>query len=221
VFEDGKNPALLFVGTDGGVFVSIDGGEHWVSFKKNMPSAPVHDLLVHPRENDLVVGTYGRGIFVTDVTPLQELSAEVLEKDVFLFAIEPKAQRETRGWGNYHLYGDRHLSTPNEPNALFIHYYLKEAVEDDISIRVLDSADKVIRELAGAKSAGLNRVVWNMRPTPPERQPGQRRFFGSGSMVDPGEYTVVLKIGDKEFTQKALITKRTGWAIGPSPSTIK
>ena len=221
VFEDGKNPDLLFVGTDGGVFVSIDGGEHWVSFKKNMPSVPVHDLLVHPRENDLVVGTYGRGIFVTDVTPLQELNTKVLGNDVFLFAIEPKAQRLTRGWGNYHLYGDRHLSTPNEPNAILIHYYLKESIEDDVTIRVLDSANNVIRELDGPQSAGLNRVLWNMRPAPPERQPGQRRFFGRSSMVDPGEYTVVLNIGDKEFTQKAVITKRTGWAIGPTPSTIK
>jgi hypothetical protein len=86
---------------------------------------------------------------------------------------------------------------------------------------VLDSADNVILELDGNNSAGLNRVAWNMRPTPPERQPGQRRFFGRGSMVDPGEYTVVLIIGDQEFTQKAVITKRTGWAIGPTPSTIK
>jgi hypothetical protein len=221
VFEDHKNPDLLFVGTDGGVYFSIDGGENWVRFKRNMPSVPVHDLLVHPRENDLVAGTYGRGIFVTDVTPLQELNTEVLAKDVHFFAIEPKAQRVTHGWGNYHLYGDRHLSTPNEPNAIFIHYYLKESIEDDVTLRVVDSADNVIRELDGKKSAGLNRVSWNMRPTALERQPGQRRFFGRGSMVDPGEYTVVLKIGDKEFTQKAQITKRTGWAIGPSPSIIK
>jgi hypothetical protein len=221
VFEDRKNPDLLFVGTDGGVFVTIDGGENWVRFKRNMPSVPVHDLLVHPRENDLVVGTYGRGIFVTDVTPLQELSVDVLEKDAHFFAVEAKAQRVTRGWGNYHLYGDRHLSTPNEPNAVFIHYYLKEAVDEDVKISILDSEDKVIRELDGKKAAGINRVAWNMRPTPPERQPGQRRFFGRGAMVDPGEYTVVLKIGDQEFRQKAQITKRTGWAIGPSPSIIK
>jgi hypothetical protein len=118
------------------------------------------------------------------------------------------------------MYGDRHLSTPNEPNAIFIHYYLKEKIEDRITIQILDHSDKVIRELNGKNSAGLNRVTWNMRPAPPERQPDQRRFFGRGAMVDPGEYTVVLKVGDKQFSQRALITKRTGWAIGPSPSTI-
>jgi len=79
----------------------------------------------------------------------------------------------------------------------------------------------VIRELSGKKTAGLNRVSWDMRPTPPESQPRQRRFFGRGSMVDPGEYTVILKIGEQKLTQKAVITKRTGWAIGPFPSIIK
>lgn len=221
VFEDRKNPDLLFLGTDSGVFVTIDGGERWVRFQNNMPSVPVHDLLVHPRENDLVVGTYGRGIFVTDVTPLQELTAEVLEKDVHLFTIEPMAQRVTRGWGNYHLYGDRHLSTPNEPNAIFIHYYLKEAAGEDVTVSVLDPEGKVIRELPGKKSAGMNRISWNMRPAPPEGQSAQRRFFGRGPMVDPGEYTVILKIGEKELTGKAAITGRTGWAIGPSPAKIK
>jgi hypothetical protein len=221
VFEDKKNPGLLFVGTDGGVFVSIDGGQKWVRFKNDMPSVPVHDLVIHPRENDLVVGTYGRGLFVTDISPLQEMNPQLLEKDVHLFAIEPRAQRVTRGWGNYHIYGDRHLSTPNEPNAVSIHYYLKEAVEDDVTILVSDSENKIISQLNGKKSAGLNRVLWNMRPAPPEGQQGQRRFFGRGAMVDPGEYTVVLKIGDQEFTQKAVITKRTGWAVGPFPSIIR
>lgn len=221
IFEDRKNADLLFAGTDGGVFVSIDGGSHWVRFKNNMPSVPVHDLLVHPRENDLVVGTYGRGIFITDVTPLQEFSNEVLDKDVHFFAIEPRSQLITHGWGNYHLYGDRHLSTPNEPNAMPIHYYLKDPTGEDVFIRIMDSSDKIIGRLKGKNSAGLHRVLWNMRPMPPEGQEGQRRFFGRGAMVEPGEYTIILNIGDKELTQKALIKNRTGWAIGPFPSIIE
>jgi photosystem II stability/assembly factor-like uncharacterized protein len=221
IFEDRKNADLLFVGTDGGVFVTIDGGSHWVRFKNNMPSVPVHDLLVHPRENDLVAGTYGRGIFVTDVTPLQEMSAALMEGDVHLFTIEPKSQLVTHGWGNYHLYGDRHLSTPNEPNAVAIHYYLKNPTGEEIAIRIMDSSGKVISELKGGNSAGLHRVLWNMQPMPPEGQEGQGRFFGRGAMVEPGEYTVILNIGDKELTQKALIKNRSGWAIGPFPSIIQ
>jgi photosystem II stability/assembly factor-like uncharacterized protein len=213
IFEDRKNPHLLFVGTDGGVFVTIDGGQRWVRFKNEMPSVPVHDLLVHPRENDLVVGTYGRGLFVTDVTPLQELNESVMDKDVHLFSTEPKVQRITHGWGNYHLYGDRHLSTPNEPEAVAIHYFLKDKTEENIEISVLDPSGQVIRKLQGKNKAGLNRVLWDMRGAPPPRQEGQRRWQGRGALVDPGEYTVVLKVGDKQLTQKALIPKRSGWSF--------
>jgi hypothetical protein len=221
IFEDQKNQNLLFVGTDGGVFVSIDSGERWVRFKNNMPDVPVSDLLIHPRENDLVVGTYGRGLFVTDITPLRELNESVLEEDTHLFVIEPKVQRITHGWGNYHLYGDRHLSTPNEPDAIVIHYFLKDKTEEEIKISVLDSAGQILRTLRGKNEVGLNRVLWDMRGAPPPREEGQRRWQGRGALVDPGEYTVVLKVGDKELTQKALIPKRSGWTIGPFSSTIK
>ncbi len=221
IYEDQKNPDLLFVGTDGGVFVSIDGGKRWVRFRNNMPSVPVHDLLVHPRENDLVVGTYGRGLFVTDISPLQELNGTVLEKDVHLFTIDPKVQRITRGWGNYHLYGDRHLSTPNEPEAVAIYYYLRDQSDESVTISILDSSGQILQELKGKSEAGLNRVFWDMRSAPPPRQEGQRRWSGRGALVEPGEYTVALKVGGKELTQTALIPKKSGWAIGPHPSTIK
>jgi photosystem II stability/assembly factor-like uncharacterized protein len=221
IYEDHKNPDLLFVGTDGGVFVSIDGGERWVRFKNNMPAVPVHDLLVHPRENDLVVGTYGRGLFVTDVSALRELNESVLDEDVHLFSIEPKVQRITHGWGNYHLCGDRHLSTSNEPEAVVIHYLLKDKNEEEIKISILDSSGQVLRTLAGKNEAGLNWVLWDMRGAPPPRQEGQRRWQGRGALVAPGEYNVVLKAGDKELTQTILIPKRSGWAIGPFSTTIK
>jgi hypothetical protein len=93
VFEDQKNKDLLFVGTEKAVYVTIDGGGHWVRMRNNMPTNAVHDLLIHPRENDLVVGTHGRGIFITNISPLQELNAEILEKDVFLFAVDPVVKR--------------------------------------------------------------------------------------------------------------------------------
>ena len=113
IYEDRKNPALLFVGNDKGVYVSISGGNTWESLRNNMPTIAVHDLLVHPRENDLVVGTYGRGLYITDISPLQEINSNILDQDVHLFQVEPAVQRVTRGWGNYNLYGDRNLATPN------------------------------------------------------------------------------------------------------------
>ncbi len=86
---DRKNPDLLFIGTDKAVYVTMDGGKVWTKMQNNMPVNPVHDLVIHPRENDLVVGTHGRGFFITDISPLQELTREVLASDAYLFGIEP------------------------------------------------------------------------------------------------------------------------------------
>ena len=89
--EDHKNPDLLFVGTDRTVHGSLDGGRHWNELRSNLPTIPVHDLVIHPRENDLVVGTFGRGFYIADISPLQELTQRVIESDVHLFRIETKS----------------------------------------------------------------------------------------------------------------------------------
>jgi len=221
IFEDRKNPNLLFLGNDKGVYVSIDGGLNWVYMRNNMPTIAVHDLLVHPRENDLVVGTYGRGLYITDISPLQELSDEVLDKDVHLFQIESRAQWMPRPWGNYDLYGDRHLSTPNEPNAIVIDYYLKNKTKEKIKITITDPYGKILSQLNGTTDPGINRVHWNMRIQPPEGQSAQDRRRLGRALAEPGEYMVILEIGDKKLTQKALIKKRAGWSVGPQPVTIR
>ncbi|MBM3284584.1 MAG: hypothetical protein FJY81_01790 [Candidatus Aminicenantes bacterium] len=222
IFEDRKNPGLLFVGSDGGVFVSIDGGAKWVRLKNNLPSAPVKDLLVHPRENDLVVGTYGRGIFVTDISPLQEFNAKVLAEDVYLFEVEPRIQWVTRAWGNYRLMGDRHLATPNEPNAVAINYYLREKSRDKIKIIVSDPYGKVLRELEGKNEPGLNTVLWDMRATPPEDATPEREWARRhGPLVEPGEVVVTLETAGKKLSRKALIKGRRGWNVGPRTVPIE
>lgn len=221
VIQDRKNANLLFVGAEQGVYVSIDGGRKWVPFKNNMPWVKVTDLVIHPRENDLVVATYGRGLFVTDITPLQELNENVLGQDVFLFEIEPKVQRIYGGIGNYQLLGDSHPMTPNEPNAVVINYYLKEKAAAKVNIRVTDPYGKVLREINGKGEAGMNTAQWDMRMPRPQGQAPGFGGFGGGAMVDPGEYLVTIEIGDKTFTKKALIPKRMGWSLGPFPATIK
>jgi photosystem II stability/assembly factor-like uncharacterized protein len=229
IFEDKKNPNLLFLGNDGGVYVSIDGGKKWVGMKNNMPSVPVHDLLVHPRENDLVVGTYGRGLYITDITPLQELNEKILGEDPYFFKIEPKVQRMISGWGNFPLYGDKVLSTPNEPNAVVINYYLKDRVKEKVDITVTDLSGKELAKLEGKTDAGMNSVLWDMQRQLTKEEAAiarQRRRDGDAMerMVAPGEYLVVLEVGNRRLTQKARITKRVGWPVGwPShtPEVIK
>lgn len=192
VVEDARNPGLLFAGTDNGVHVTIDGGTRWVRLKNNMPPVPVHDLLVHPRESDLVVGTYGRGIFIADVAPLRELTEAVLENDAHLFEVEPRARRGESGWGNYKLYGDREIATPNEPNALSIYYYLREAARGGVRITVADAGGRAIRTLEGGAAAGLHRVSWDMRDQ--EKKP-----------VSPGEYLVRLEVNGRTLVRRARI----------------
>ena len=93
VREDHKNPDLLFAGTEFAVYVSLNRGENWVRFMNGLPTVPVHDLLIHPRDNDLIAGTHGRGAWiVNNLTPLQQLTPEVKEKDVHLFEVRPEAQ---------------------------------------------------------------------------------------------------------------------------------
>ena len=211
ICEDRKNPDLLFVGNDKGVYVSISGGNKWVYMRNNMPTIAVHDLLVHPRENDLVVGTYGRGLYITDISPLQEINSSILEQDVHFFQVEPTVQRVTRGWGNYNLYGSRHLSTPNEPNVVVFNYYLKEETDGPVKMTISDPNGEILGQLDGPAQAGINKIFWNMR-----RQRGgdqSQRRSRSGPLVEPGDYVVSLEVVGKTLSEKFRITERKGWPI--------
>jgi len=156
--EDQKNPNLLFVGTDKTVHVSINAGKNWARMNNNLPTCPVHDLVIHPRENDLVVGTHGRGIFITDITPLQELTPDVLSTDVFLFEIEPKVQ-----WIIPHqtVVNYQNFEGNNEAHGVIVNYYLKDTLREEIKISIFDGNNK-INEIAGPKSRGINSVEWYM-----------------------------------------------------------
>jgi photosystem II stability/assembly factor-like uncharacterized protein len=225
IYEDQKNPDLLFLGDDTGLFVSINGGKSWVKMNNNIPNVPVHDLLVHPRDNDLVVASYGRGLFITNITPLQEMNEKTLDEDIHLFQIKPEVQRVIRSFGaNDYLFGDRHIVTPNEPNGIAIHYYLKARAASKLKIAVTDPYGKELASFDGPTSPGINTVIWDMRAQAP-RQAGAFRMRPTGppyaQWAPPGEYLVTLEMGDKKLTQKAVITKTVGWSLGPFPVIIR
>lgn len=208
IVEDPTNSQLLFVGNDEGVFVSINGGIQWSSMQGNMPMVPVHDLAIHPREKDLVVGTYGRGIFITDISHLQEINATVLEKRVHLFKVEPKYHRVTRTFGgNYQLYGNRHIKAPNETNGLSIHFYAKENLVDSAIVTVTGDNGLKLYERKMPVVKGINSAVWN---------------FGNvrGSMLSSNEsqlkaqpVIVTLKIGDEIITTQSIYKGIKGWSV--------
>ena len=221
VIQDRKSPDLLFVGTEQGVYVTLDGGRTWAPFKGNMPWLKVTDLLIHPRENDLVVATFGRSLWITDISPIQEMSAATLAKDVHLFDIRPRTQRVYGGIGNYQLLGDSHLATPNEADGATINYYLRAKAAGPVKLTVADPYGQVLAELAGKGEAGLNSVVWSMRLRPARGgQEGYEGFFG-GRFVDPGEYVVTLEFGGQKLAKKVLVRGRQGWTVGPVTAVIK
>ncbi len=178
--------------------------------KNNMPTNPIHDLLIHPRENDLVVGSYGCGIYITDISPLQELNEKVVAEDAYLFKIEPKIQWRYRYRGG--PWGFRNFSAPNEPLGLVAYYYLKNTVKDDVRIIITDPYGKELNNLRGSKKAGINKVIWNMQRKLTKEE--QKRIGGarvrSQRLVSPGEYIVILQVGEKKLTRKAKIRLMPG-----------
>ena len=228
--EDPKNPNVLYAGTESGVFVSMAGGGEWFQLRmKNLPAAlAVHDIIVHPEENDLILGTHGRSIWVLDdVGFLQQMTPEVLESDVHLFETR-KAWRysfwtgDTGGtvWG-----GDKSFWGPNPDYGALITYSLKEESEEeaDVEIEILDDAGEVIRKVEGTKEKGLNRVAWDLRYEGPEqrkaeseedRQESRRRT--RGPQVVPGEYTIRLKVGEATTEGSVQVALESALSVSPA-----
>ena len=205
-WEDDVNPGLLFIGNDHGVYFTLNGGSAWIPLKNNMPPVPVKDILVHREARDLVAGTYGRGVFVTDIYPFLELTGELLERDIHLFNIEPKPQRnysEQAGWGNHGPFADNLYRTPNEENGLHIYYYLKEARKEPPMVLVKDGDGELVAELEGSHSAGIHSVVWQT------------------AEAVPGEYTVVLKSGKNVIQKQATVLDRWQWPAGNKANNYK
>jgi hypothetical protein len=210
VVQDRKNRQLLVAGNDLGVFVSIDGGAGWSRLAANLPTVAVHDLTIHPRENDLVLATYGRALWTGDITPLQELTADAAGRSAYLFDIEPRARYGFGDQGmNYHLFGDKFLEVANEPEALVINYYLKADAGDAAAITIADGSGKTLRQLSGPAKRGLNRAFVTLAASGGGR--GGSRGRGAGP-VEPalgvGDYVVTVDVAGEKLTKNARVRAR-------------
>jgi len=124
IVEHPRNENLLFLGNEVGVFVSIDRGDSWAQLKNNLPTVPVDDIVIHPRDNDLVLGTHGRGIWILhDITPLEEMSADILNADAHIFTARRTPMFRVTGWQEW---SPGTWRVPNPAPGAMIHYYLKE-----------------------------------------------------------------------------------------------
>jgi photosystem II stability/assembly factor-like uncharacterized protein len=203
--QDPVEPNLLFLGAEDGLYVSIDKGTNWTKWS-SFPSVPARDLVVHPREHDLVIGTFGRAAWILDdIRPIRELAQKGYQKvanealhmfpapDAYLsFLGEPNGYRST---GNGLFFGE------NREQGALISFYAKEAKSGGkATVQVYDDGGQLIRTFKEDVEKGLNRISWDLEQKGVGRlsldRPGEDAREPSGRSVLPGEYKILLTYGD-------------------------
>jgi hypothetical protein len=208
VKEDPVNQELLFLGTELGLWVSLDGGKQWAQYKgSDFPNVAVRDLAIHPRDHDLVIGTHGRGIWIVDdITPLRALTPENLAKEAVFIQARPTVQSISGGGG--WVNGDAAFVGPNPPGEAVITYYQKKRhIFGDLKIEVLDETGKVLGTIPSSKRRGLSRATWSMRLKPPKVPRAATAAFGAafGPRVMPGTYTVKMTKDKNVYTTQLTV----------------
>jgi photosystem II stability/assembly factor-like uncharacterized protein len=186
--EDPRNPEVLYLGSEFGLFYSMDRGEHWIEIESGLPTTPVNDVVIHPRDNDLIVGTHGRGVWILDnINALQELNADILDAPFHLFSIEAAEQIRYESEKGHN--GNMIFRGTNPTAGAIIDFWLGEEGEE-LSLRILNDQGREVAEVRAPDAMGMNRAAWNLRHT----EPGQNSTQPPrGPLVVPGTYTVRLE----------------------------
>ncbi len=215
--EDLKNPDVLYLGTETGLFASTDAGASWTRVRANLPTVPVYEITLHPRDNAMILATHGRSLWILDdLTPFQS-HAKAAAGDAYIFEGARGVTRNASSERMREFEGDLKFLGQNPPAGASITYRLKSDIKD-LKLTITDASGKTVRELTGdatkeAGKAGLNAVVWDLRvaPLPAVRGPqgggGGGGFGGGGNngpMVLPGAYTVALLSAGKELAKSSV-----------------
>lgn len=211
--EDVKNPNLLYLGTEFGIYASIDRGNDWTRINNNLPYVAVHEIAVHPTAGEIVAGTHGRSIWILDVTALRQLTEKVRKQPTALLAPAKAIQWQSLTGKRY--YGVKRFMGQNPTSGAVLYYTLSKKPAK-ITLQVADLEGKLVAQLKPATNTGLNRVVWNLRRQLPRakrpsgrrnsRRNARQRFFNrNGVRVGPGTYVVTLSVDDEEFKQKLTV----------------
>jgi hypothetical protein len=225
VREDPVRQGLLYLGAEGGLFVSFDDGANWQALQSNLPHAPVYWLVVQENFNDLVIATYGRGFWILDdLSPLQQLNANVRNSTSYLFP--PRPAFRFRNTAVPVAVDFDPTAGQNPAYGAAINYYLKAAPAGDVKIKIEDAQGQLVRTINGTKTPGVNRVNWDLRSeltkevrlrTSPAYAPEVRngaegwRLAPEGGrmavLMPPGTYTVKLTVGGVESKQQLVVKK--------------
>jgi photosystem II stability/assembly factor-like uncharacterized protein len=179
VREDPVNPNVLYLGTDVGLYLSLDQGQSWRRWENGFPTVPVHDLRIHPRDRELIVATHGRSIWIVDVAPLQNLTPEMIAAvGPVLFQAAPGLQYGSRSVGGGST-GHAWFRGDNRPYGAEIVFYNPTAADSPVSISIADAQGNPVRTLTGPGRAGVQTVRWNFRTEPGQQErtlsPSERR----------------------------------------------
>lgn len=206
VVEDPVQPELLFLGTEWGLWMTIDGGRQWARFEGGIPPrVAVHDIVIHPREGDLVVGTHGRGVYVLDdLTPIRALTAETLAKDVALLPSRPTEQSLRSAIGSWFNGNDEFVGRNPSEDASIVYWLKKRHVFGDLRVEVYDDGGTLLATIPGTKRVGVNRIGWATRLKPPKVPPASSLLFGGfeGPRIAEGTYRIKLIKGKAEIEGK-------------------
>ncbi|MCD4768677.1 MAG: hypothetical protein K8R35_00730, partial [Bacteroidales bacterium] len=209
--QDPVEEKLMFAGTEYGLYVSFDAGKVWNRWTINYPTVSTYDLVIHPREHDLVIGTFGRSIWIIDdIRPLRRVASEgvkMLENELVLIDPPVGTMAQRKNLPGYYFRADAMFMGDNRNIAAYITYYLKDNTDDKVKISVTDENNNVIRNMEFDAKKGFNRIEWRF-DTDPHEMPGmiarqqsqQRRSnmfrFRRGAYVLPGEYKLSARIDE-------------------------
>jgi photosystem II stability/assembly factor-like uncharacterized protein len=222
IAQDWLNGNLLFAGTEFGVWFSVDGGQHWIQLKSGLPVTQARDLIIHRRENDLIVGSFGRGAYILDdISPLREMTPQALTEEARLFPLRDAYQfdelnQQQAAWGN--------TSTPNPPYGAILTYSVGRAPAADtkLVLNITDDNGTQIRRLDLSREPGVHRVAWDLRGEAPQQGQGAGRGGRGGAGGDDQAQPTQFGRGGRgqgpaspAGRYRATLAKVTGDAVTP------
>ena len=231
VKEDPKNKNLLYAGTEFGLFISLDGGAHWEKFMNNFPTVRTDDILIHPRDGDLIVATHGRSLWIADdITPLQQFTPAVASEDVHLFDVRSAIAYLFDYKTDTDVGGDHRFEGENAARGTAINYYLKSAATGPVTVSIVNAMGQAVCTSTGPTSAGTHRVQWTLVSPGTAPQPASGRGGGGGAgggaagppdlscsggaggrggnnaaQAPPGIYNVKLTVNGRDYTKPVVV----------------
>ncbi len=199
--EDPGNASVLYLATDNGLFVTLDKAQTWLAMSTSAPQVIIKDLAIQARDRDLVVGTYGRGIYIADIFPFKDFTAEAFKKAPVLFAVDDAVQwnRNERRGSNLGEFAQ----AENPPVGGTLYYYLKDKA-DKVVLTIRDAGGQFVQEVAGKTEAGLQKAFWGLNRKVDQEKLREMRFDERMRLmrVDPGTYKVTLSVNGQDVETK-------------------